>query len=864
MLVLTVLFVFLFLVPKNAFASPTVNNITDNRSSYPNSKIPKFEKFELTFQVDDLSATNFYLPYDSEPPTGAEWGRDGVEVTADFSKDNWQTTVKSQPGFYYQDFDWQTKNNRDWIYPLGTYSWKVRFSPPEVGNWRYRIRVRDRGGATQTADGTFEVVESSNHGFIKVSPDDPRYFEYSDGTYFPGLGYNYRPNIINIDANTPRLAQMKANGIQVPRIWLSSWGIYGSAWNPWYSIPQDYDGYLPRTGLSADANSFRLKLVYRSSNPNQPSCTDDCSFWKANRFIGWQSPQPALKQNTNYTVRVWYSAANITGPRDPSNPNYGLVAKISSNWLEKPHNSGQGTVVTTYGGNESGQTIYGNWNSGNNNYLPFLYVTLENVIDPGPGSSAPVAYISRIEVIENPTGGGGPNVIYKPEMDHLLYMDQRNSRAFDKLLENAEDNDLYLRLVLLEKDEFIQNHIDFSGTKRTDDPPNLFYGNGYTDTAVRWYQKAWFRYVQARWGYSANIHSYELINEGDPNLANHYILTDVMGSFMHQFANSHLVSTSNWHSFPASQWSAYQNIDFADVHYYQPRSATSELEDPSLATYNRSMAYGAQRPGGAGKPVIRGETGFVESGSDPSITDFNQDTTGVWLHDFTWGQINHGGLMESYWYVEGADGHIKNSQTGRDFQSIYGTFYRFIKDVPLNRGGYEDIAATSSNSQLRVWGQKNLSTQKAHFWVKNVNHKWRDVAQSVNIPPQSGTVTISGFNPNQTLTLETWDTYTGQISNTQNIQTNSQGAVSIAVNNLTSDVAYRIGQYGTQPTNPPTLIGDVNHDGTVNIQDYQLLSLAFGKTIGQTGYNVNADFNQDSVINIQDYQLLSTNFGRSQ
>ncbi|HMN29363.1 MAG TPA: hypothetical protein PKE45_14530, partial [Caldilineaceae bacterium] len=74
--------------------------------------------------------------------------------------------------------------------------------------------------------------------------------------------------------------------------------------------------------------------------------------------------------------------------------------------------------------------------------------------------------------------------------------------------------------------------------------------------------------MQARWGYSTHIHSWELTNEGDPFNANHYAATDELGKFMHcrvfgasvgagdaaqctfQHPNRHLVTTSFWTSFP--------------------------------------------------------------------------------------------------------------------------------------------------------------------------------------------------------------------------------------------------------------------------------------------------------------------------
>jgi hypothetical protein len=55
---------------------------------------------------------------------------------------------------------------------------------------------------------------------------------------------------------------------------------------------------------------------------------------------------------------------------------------------------------------------------------------------------------------------------------------------------------------------------------------------------------------------------------------------------------------------------------------------------------------------------------------------------------------------------------------------------------------------------------------------------------------------------------------------------------------------------------PIFLIGDINKDHVVNIQDYTLLSNAFGTT------NPAADVNSDGVVNVQDYILLSNNFGK--
>lgn len=56
------------------------------------------------------------------------------------------------------------------------------------------------------------------------------------------------------------------------------------------------------------------------------------------------------------------------------------------------------------------------------------------------------------------------------------------------------------------------------------------------------------------------------------------------------------------------------------------------------------------------------------------------------------------------------------------------------------------------------------------------------------------------------------------------------------------------------------LIGDINHDGTVDIFDAILLSNAFNTTPGNPNWNPNADLNKDNIVDIFDALLLSSHF----
>ena len=787
-------------------AGPSIGTPTTNLSEYPNGQVPRYEKLELSFAVN-TTAKNPQMPYDTSPPPGIE-PEFGISVDALFSPDNWQT-IYSQPAFYFQDFTHAVKDGSDWLYPTNSFLWKVRFAPNQPGTWQYKLVAQDAQGQVETTPQSFEVVTSLNKGFIRVSQTDSRYFEYEDGTYFPALGYNMNYDHVSwinpIQDNAEHFQKMSQNGIQLVRVWLSQWAIYGTEWNPWNAQnPDRHGGYLPHTGITfADApaeSEVTMKVEWDYS---------PCMY------IGDWKARPAVKRNKDYRVRIRYKATDISGPRISGQP-FGFVAKTGP-WLWGDNNycydPGVGTVVTPHQAQNTAdwQILEGTLTTDpNSDFLDNFFLVLENV-------NSGTVYVDYVW-IEEDLGNGqyGPNIVSKPWMAHHLYMEQRNSYAFDQVLELAEQNDVYLRPVLHEKSDTIFNQIDHEGQPIPENPlcwdddtsndpekcygNDWFYGNRREMTKARWLEQAWWRYVQARWGYATHIHSWELLNEGDPWNELHYVLADEFGKYMHQFKpNDHLVSTSNWNSFPKDQFwanSSYQNVDFADFHSYVPESDPL-FADAAQASYDVSLQYGAAQPGGAGKPVIRGETGFTKEGTEPGTDQLQNDTQGIWLHNFVWAGINAGGLIESYWYE---NSHIysqnENGSYAFDHRSQYRTFYNFISDIPLSNGHYQAAQATVSNNNLRAWGQKDLVNGQAHLWVQNKDHTWRNVVDGASIPARSGTVEMIGFQPNQSYTVEWWDPYqtdkAQQVTGSETIVAQGNGVLVIPVSNLTTDVALKI------------------------------------------------------------------------
>jgi uncharacterized repeat protein (TIGR01451 family) len=530
-------------------SGPAIVNVQANAPT-----VGRYEKFELTFDILNTLATNLQFPYDSNPPSGVPAGG-GITVDGLFSNDGWATTIV-QPGFLYQGYTRHQYGELEHLYPEGEPAWKVRFAPQQTGEWRYRIRATDAGGTTYypaTGDLSFTAVSSSNRGFLQVSETDPRYFEFSDHTPFIGVGHgsdvDFRARTYDADAQFAIYQAERANFF---RIWLSGSSITGSAWAPWSSHHLSYGGYLPPTSLSVEEaygdGDFSMKLW--AENP--------CMFQ------GYTAEIPVLP-STTYRVRARVKAVGITGPAIAGQP-YGFAIKLGE-WLGEACSApGQGQLITPYlTGNQGWQIVEGTITTGpQQHFLGDFYLSLVN-------ASGGAAYIDAVWVQEDLGGGTlGPNLVRKPSMNYHLYFDQSASWQWDYILDQAAQHDVYLKLVILEKEDWTYTHIDGNGNPIQQGNAGNFYAA--PNTKVRWLHEAFWRYLIARWGYAVSVHSWELVNEGDPYSDAHYALANALGQYMDDHdPNRHMVTTSLWHSLPAAEfWGnpAYAAVDYADLHAY--------------------------------------------------------------------------------------------------------------------------------------------------------------------------------------------------------------------------------------------------------------------------------------------------------
>ena len=376
------------------------------------------------------------------------------------------------------------------------------------------------------------------------------------------------------------------------------------------------------------------------------------------------------------------------------------------------------------------------------------------------------------------------------------YVAQRPAAYFDWQVEQGEENGIYFKYVVMDKRDWVSNHLLDVG---------IFHptGHGYYQpegTKERWLLQQWWRYLIARWGYSTAVQSWELNNEGPPDSSDHWQTAQDFAKFMHENdSHPHLATTSFWCCWRPEVWGdneGYPDIDYADIHKY---TGEDTLEDGSLAAYDvaafqseDSLSYYSDQ---VGKPVLRGETGLSSPG-DPIFEHLTQPNPGIWYHNLLWAQLGPGGLSDpNYWWSE----HVRQI----DSSSISKPFYLFMRELDINKGGYDDLEVEVTNAGLRVLGQKNLSTGKAQLWIQNIDHTWRNVMgveNPVPISPQSGTIRFTMIADKEYL-IEWWDTYRGSVTRTETVKSDAQGVLSLTISALEDDVAVRIsGSESPQPT----------------------------------------------------------------
>lgn len=742
------------------------------------TSVERWNLFEANFAIKGSAATHLQFPYETNLPPSLEW-IDGITVDGVFTPDNWKTVYR-RPAFLNQRFQRALRGNVEWLRPLlGAPAWTVRFSPPVDGNWKYRIEVHEAKGSAQSPERSFTAfapTNSMNHGAVRASGRDSRYFEFEDGSLFLGNGHGMGASdeLYSFDVQKQFAAQGDGTE-ELLRFWIAG-HLWGSAWQPWASRTLGYNGTVPATGLSVES-AYADGLASLRLDANNSIV-----------FQGFMSGHPAIIPGHTYHVRVRWRTEDVQGPAN-ADLAYGVCVRLTG-WPEvgKTHQSPLAIshVVGTTPWHVAETNIEASGEmTQNRDFLANVAVIMENTT----GGRVYVDEVSVREVF--PRGRFGAELLRSPRFNSHLTYDLRRGAGLEAILADAASHGKYLKLVISEKQEDLMNWISACGLP---DPMggHFFERRGPGHRLHEYY----WRHLIARFGAYRSVHSWETVNEEDPNDVNAVGLTADLAAMAGADGNPKMVSTSTWTTLATNTWKnpALSNISFTDFHCYvrgtgwiEPKN---DLANDSARFFHEYDMAG--RAAGFGKPVVWGEQG-IDGGRNTDNQEplLAKDTNGVWLHKMVWARTGPGGVYPLYWYTENIYKY--------GLHSIYGRWNRFMNDIPLNNGHYADAQAVCSSPNARAWGQKDLQAHQAHLWIDNAGYTWRAVVEGREVPPVSTTVKIAMDAPSQSFQVKWYNTATGLHASSEMVSADAAGQVVLSITNLVSDIAAKIVPLSDKP-----------------------------------------------------------------
>ncbi len=183
----------------------------------PTAAVERYEQFEAQFLLPGV-------PQPTNPFDPSE-----IDVRIIFTAPD--GTQRFAIGFWYQQYTRVLIGGYEHVTKLGTPHWRVRFTPDQIGAWRWSITATTPNTHVQSQPRPLEVRRSDRRGFVRRSARDARYLSFDNGDQYFAVGENTSwyngGGTYDYDRWFQRLAEQGAN---YARLWMPSWA-FGIEWN---------------------------------------------------------------------------------------------------------------------------------------------------------------------------------------------------------------------------------------------------------------------------------------------------------------------------------------------------------------------------------------------------------------------------------------------------------------------------------------------------------------------------------------------------------------------------------------------------------------------------------------------------------
>jgi len=725
--------------------------------------VGRYEKLEII--CDGIDSSDYTNPFDPGE----------VSVEGHFTDpDSVEEVVY---GFWYQHYTRSQPGTSEVLTAVGSTHWRVRYSPKKVGNYTCHVTVTDSGGTVQSETKSFVVTESDSPGFVRVSDQDERYFEFDNGELFFGImldlcWWDYRERTYSYDYY---FSEMEAHGANSARLWMYN-SVDGTTEQSWVCHIQD-----STLGANYDlADSWRMDCIVESAREKGVHlmlCFDD-----VNEFV------PVYKWDHNLYNSAWpggivsYPFGFFTNAQAKAYYKR-LLRYIVSRW-------GYSTSILSWE----------LWNE-----LHELQHSIsdydQDTVDAWHAEMA--QYISSVDpnghMVTSSNGSFTPSSSRPPGIDFsmpAMSYAQMHGYGFDD-------------------------------------------GSGWQDLSelVRSYSKNVTVYGKpAIWGECGIVNSSWLTSQWidpDSGAPRH----DSTGIFIHNACWSGLMnglaSTPpfwDWrfyHDYP-DWWDQHKAIaNFAedmplltaDYEVVNNRPDNCVIENAGFEPGDPAWSLGS-RFSIVSSPVHSGE-GSLYWNSPVAEQMFASYRFGMVpateyvLSGWVWTNVASGSLILRVEYYGLGSGwqyyeiDLPSSTGGWQYVSTNFTtpvnecqdgYLRITASWATGTAWFDDISVVKTvpsmkpevtNSNLKIFALRNGTS--GLFWIHNIEHSWYNVVVLGQTPQavSGATMTVSGLDIGG-YTVEWWDTYAGTVLNSVSLSTDGAGTLNVALPDIQTDVACKI------------------------------------------------------------------------